>query len=101
MSRQVVEDDHVAVRQDRGAPTLHWDGLLAHGQLLLDSGRAHDGAELSDEAVAHELDYSAAVLGQQRLENRLPQIPQSRECAKLIGLDEAGIADHVGRHDGR
>ena len=62
--------------------------------------RVDDGAELDDEAVAHQLDEAAAVLGQERLQHAPPQLLQGRERAGLVSLDEARVADHVGSHDG-
>ena len=79
--------------------------VLAFGQPRLDGcragHRADDGAELRDEAVAHQLDEAAPVLGQKGFQHGQPEPLQGRERAGLVSLDEARVADHVGSHDGR
>ena len=76
---------------------------LALGHAALDGDgagdRVDDGGELAQGAVAHELDHAAAVLGDQRLDERSAVALEPLEGACLVVLDEPRVADHVGRED--
>jgi hypothetical protein len=77
--------------------------LLPLGHAALDGDGAGDrvdhGGELTQGAVAHELDDAAPVLGKERLDERFAVALESLEGAGLVALDEPGVADHVGRED--
>ena len=57
-------------------------------------------AELAQRAVAHELDDAAMVLRDQRLDEALAVLLEALERSRLVALDQARIADHVGRENG-
>ena len=77
---------------------------LGRGQPRLErrraGDRADDGSELDDDPVAHQLHDPAAMLGKKRLQDLLPHGSERAERPGLVGLDQPGIADHVGRQDG-
>ena len=77
---------------------------LALGHAALDRDGACDridhAAELAQRAVAHELDDAAMVLGDQRLDQLLAVRLETLERSRLVALDQARIADHVGRENG-
>jgi hypothetical protein len=108
VTEQIVAfDDHVAKidADPMDNPALLWNSLLAHSQLLLNgsgaSDRTHDGAELGDEAVAHQLDDPASVLSQKWVDYLLAQLPEGSQRGGLVLLDETRIADHVSGENGR
>ena len=61
--------------------------------------RIDHGAELRQRPVAHQLDDTATMLGQQRVDHAAADIPQGRQRTLLVLLDEARITDHIGRQD--
>ena len=78
-------------------------GLALCRPLLQQDGAAHgvdDARELDERAVAHQLDRTPPVLGDQRLHEFAAQCLQTGKRAVLVALDERRKADHVGRHDG-
>ena len=105
VAQEIIALDHHVAQVDADAqddPALGGICLLTVSNRLDCRGaghRADDGPELGDEAVAHQLHHAAAVLGQKRLQHRLPQALQGRERPSLVGLDKARVADHVGGHD--
>jgi hypothetical protein len=61
-----------------------------------------DGArELDQRAVPCQLDHTAAVLGNQRLDELLAQRLQARDRPDLVSPDQPAIADHVRGQDRR
>ena len=61
-----------------------------------------DGAgELDQRAIAGQLDQPAAMPGQCGLEPLGAMVPQARQRAALVPAHQAGVADHIGRNDGR
>ena len=80
------------------------DARLPLGHAALDRDRAGDrvdgAGELAEDAVAHELDDAAAVLGDERLDELLAVGLEALEGALLVALHEARVADHVRRQDG-
>ena len=102
----VAVDDDVAEIDADAEHDLGWRALRpAHGLRALDGERAFDGvddaAELDQRAVADQLDDTALVGGDRRIEDRLAVALQRGERAGLVGPHHAGIADHVGRENGR
>jgi hypothetical protein len=51
-------------------------------------------------AVAHELDDAAFVLRDQGLDKSLSEFLEALERGRFVALDQARIADHVGRENG-
>ena len=99
----VLDDDVADVDADAepDAP------VLGHGRLAL--GHAVSGSrprirphrrrcELDQGAVADELDHAAVVLGDQRLDELLPERLDPRDRAGLVGPDQPAVADHVHGH---
>ena len=62
--------------------------------------RIDHAAELAERAIAHELDDAALVLGDQRLDEGLAVGLEALERSRLVALDQARIADDVGRENG-
>jgi hypothetical protein len=62
--------------------------------------RIDDAAELAEHAVAHQLDYAALVLCNQRLNDGLAVMLEPLERSRLVALDQARIADDIGRENG-
>ena len=62
--------------------------------------RIDHAAELAERAVAHELDDAAMVLRDQRLDEALAVVLEALERSRLVALDQARIADHIGRENG-
>lgn len=83
--------------------SLRWDIGLVLGNARLDGDRARDGiddrAELHERTVAHQLDNTALMLGQQRIDHIPAQNLQGRQRPSLVMFDEAGIADDVSGQD--
>ena len=102
----VGSTDHVAqVDADPEADALRLGHRrLALGHAALDAGRALDrvdgAGELAERAVAHELDETAPVLGQERVDELAAVGLEAREGGALVGLHQARVADHVRRQDG-
>ena len=69
---------------------------IEHGAL---HGVDH-AAELAQRAVAHELDDAAMVLRDQRLDEALAEVLETLERSRLVALDQARVADHIGRENG-
>ena len=95
----IALNDHIAeVDTDaQGDPALGSHIFLPAGYLCLHSRsaghRADDRPELCDEAVAHQLDDAAAMLSQQWLQQRVPQILYRCERPGFVGLDKPRVAD--------
>ena len=83
--------------------SLRWDIGLVLGNALLDGDRARDGiddrAELHERTVAHQLDNTPVMLGQQRIDHLPAENLQGRQRPRLVLLDEAGIADDISGQD--
>ena len=101
----LVRDDHVAeVDADAEADALCLGHCrFAFGHATLNAGRALDrvdgAGELAERAVAHELDETAPVLGQERVDELAAMGLEAREGAALVALHQARVADHVRRQD--
>ena len=80
------------------------DGRLPLGHAALDRDRAGDRVDgarkLAEDAVAHQLDDTPAMLGDERLDELLAVGLQAIEGALLVALHQARVADHVRREDG-
>ena len=80
------------------------DGRLPLGHAALDRDRAGDrvdgAGKLAEDAVAHQLDDTPAMLGDERLDELLTVGFQAVEGALLVALHQARVADHVRREDG-
>ena len=108
VAEQVVAFDHHVAEIDADAED---DAALGRSAGLLRGDtpsasrrrrhRIDDRAELDDGAVAHQLDDAAVVLGEQRIDDLGAKRLDRGERAGLVLLDQARIADDVGRHDGR
>ena len=101
----VVLDDHVA-EIDADAeldPPRRRDVGVASRHPALDLGRAQhrigDAVELDQHAVAGGLDDAALVLGDGRIDQLDPMGLETRERARLVGLHQPAVADHVGGED--
>ena len=88
--------------------SIRWPAVKAvvafgHRPLYQDGtfDRIDDAAELRQQAIAHQLEDAAAVLGDLRLEQLLAVRPQAVERPRFVLLHEAAVADHVGGEDGR
>lgn len=101
----VLLADHVAeIDADAEAYPLFLGRLrLVFCQSLLDryrrGHRVDDTRELTQNAVASELDDPALMLGDQRFEEVLAVCLEPLECAALVALHQARIADHVASQD--
>ena len=108
VAHEVVALDHHVAEVDadaeHDAPVGRRLGL-AVGDRLLHRHRAGDRVdhrgELDDRPVAHQLDDPALVLGQQRVDRLLAQALDRGQRAGLVLLDQARVADDVGRQDRR
>ena len=80
------------------------DGGVAGGHTALDLDRASDGIddarELDERAVPHELENSAAMFGNQRVEKLDPQCLEGGEGAHLVLTHEAAVANNVSNQNG-
>ena len=74
-----------------------------HAALDLDRAlhRVGDALELGQHPVAGGLDDAAPVLGDRRVDQLEPVGLQARERARLVGLHQPAVADHVGRQNRR
>ena len=61
--------------------------------------RVDDARELDQRAVARELDDTAAVLGDPRLDELLAQRLEPGVRARLVGFHQPAVTDHVGGQD--
>jgi hypothetical protein len=98
-------DDVADVDADPEADALRLgDVLLALGHAALDRDRADDrvnGArELAEDAVAHQLDDTPAMLDDERLDQFLAVSLEAVEGALLVAPYQARVADHIRRQDG-
>jgi hypothetical protein len=101
-----LDDDIANIDPD---PQPDWIGVGATGVLLhklfLDFDGAGDGVhgagEFHQRAVAHELDDTAGMRGDRRIDQLAPQIIQPGQSARLVHAHEARITDHVGGQDCR
>ncbi len=59
----------------------------------------HRAGELHEEAIASSLEQPAAMRGGEWLDDFGAQPAHARQCARLIGADHGGIANHVGCQD--
>jgi hypothetical protein len=96
----VLDDDVADVDADpeRDAPILGHRGLALDNAVLNRDrafDRIHRARELDQGTIAHQLDDSAVVLGDQRLDELLAQRPQPRDRAGLVVADQPAVADHV------
>ena len=57
----------------------------------------HGARELHQRAVAHELDDTARMRGNRRVDQLAPQGVQQEQCAGLIQTYKAGVTGYVGR----
>ena len=101
----VALDDNVAeVDADPERDSLGFGHrVVTRRHRLLDFGGALNGVddarELSEGAIAHQLDDAAAVLGELGLD-QLPAVTlQPLESAELVLAHEAAVADHVSGED--
>jgi hypothetical protein len=76
------------------------NAALAGSDFFLDSNRAshrvNDGAELDDEAIAHDLCDTAVVLGKQWIDDLAAEILDGSQRAGLVSLDQTRVTDDVG-----
>jgi hypothetical protein len=99
-------DDHVAEIDSHA----HVDGpivgqpsiALCHAALQTDRARYRidHAAELGQQSVAHQLEDSALVFGDLRLEQLLSMGPEPLERTRLVLLHEAAVTDYVGSKNG-
>ena len=79
---------------------LRRDAVLRCRHPRLDRRCAGDcgdnGAELDDDAVTHQLNDAAAVFGEERLQDFLPNEFEAGERPGLVGLDQARVTDYIG-----
>jgi hypothetical protein len=100
----LLVDDIADVDADTQADALGLgDLLLPLGHAALDRDRSGDGVdgagELAEDAVAHELDDTPTVLGDERLDQLLAVSLEAVEGALLIALHETRVADHICRQN--
>ena len=65
------------------------------------SNGVHSAGELHQRAVAHQLDDTAGMGGNRRIDQFTPQGVQPGEGPGLVDAHEAGISDDIGRQDRR
>ena len=101
----VAFDDHVAeiyAHAQVDALAIAQAGVASGHAALQDDcafDRIDDAAEFHQQAVAHQLEDAAVVLGDRWLEQLLAVRTQPFERAGLILLHEPAVADHVGGKD--
>ena len=102
----VALDHHVAeVHADAQCdPPVFGDRLVGRAHRLLKRHRGLDGihgaGELHENAIAHQLDDTAMMLGNQRLKNFLASVFERSQGSGIIALYEAAVADNVGNENG-
>ena len=85
-------------------PPVFGQALIGGFRCLLQLHGALDGADrapkLDEGAIAHQLDEAAAMLVDQRLEDFLARCLECGQCPRLIGAQEAAVADDIGNKNG-
>ena len=98
----VTLDDHVAeVDADPKLDALGlWLRRAAHYHFPLNSRSAgygvHDTIKFHQRSIAHQLDDAAAMLGDQRLQDRCTSSLDRGVRAGLVRLHQAAVADYIG-----
>ena len=82
----------------RTVPEIFIDGKIVGGYDELKA--LDDAGKLDQRAVADQLDDTAVVLGDRRIEQRQAMLLQRGQRAGLVAPHHTRIADHVGRKDG-
>ena len=101
----VVIDNHVAeVDADpKLDPPVLGNSGVAGRHIPLDFGgafdRIHDARKLDQHSVAGQLDDSALMLGNGRVDQFRAMAFEVRQCADLISAHQAAVTDNVGGHD--
>ncbi len=75
---------------------------LGHRQLGFHGGadRVHHARELSQHAIAHQLDDTPVMLGERRIDEVRAQGFERRQRTFLVGPDQARVADYVRGQNG-
>src|SRR5262245_55424474 len=104
---QIAPLDHHIAEIDADA---QYDALLLQHPLvcrrhpLLELDRTGDridrAGELDQYPVTHHLDDAAVMIGDHWLQDTFAPLFQCSESSRLVLLDEAAVADHVGGQDG-
>ena len=97
-----VADMNADAEADRiGAGARAANFALAELFLYLDgaSNRVHRAGEFQQRTVAHELDDTAGMRGDRRIDQFAPQRVKPCKRPRLVDPHEARIPDHVGRQD--
>ena len=100
-------DDNVAdidadAKPDRLAFRRRGIALADHLLDLDGAGHRVDGAgELDERAIPHQLDHTAGMRGDRRVDDVSPQRLQALERTRLVGLHQPGITNDIGSQNGR
>lgn len=102
----VLDDDVTEIDANAHVNLLarrHTTIPFGHNALKADRAlhRIDDAAEFGQQAIAHQLENAAVMLGNLRLEQLLPMSAKALKRPRLVLLHEPAVAHDVGGQNGR